>query len=462
MTQVRQREAQQILESMSVARYQMYPEYRDSGVEWLGEIPAHWDTVRLKYICHASALYGANLSANEYVNDGVRFLRTSDIDDFGNLIDANAVYVDRLTVQNYLLGDGDILLSRSGTIGRSFVYEAQKHEPSAYAGYLVRFVPNDLLVSQYAFYFTKSQAYYDWVAVNVIESTIGNLNGQKYANMPLTLPPPDEQRAITTFLDRQTAKIDALIAKKRELIAALHEQRSAIISHAVTKGLNPDAPVKDSGIEWVDSIPAHWQVQRLKFVADVRSGVAKGRKFEGVKTVELPYLRVANVQAGHIDLSDVAEIEVTVSEIERYCLKVGDVLMNEGGDYDKLGRGAVWQGQIEPCLHQNHVFAVRPYQQSLSLWITTLTLAQYARFYFMINSKQSTNLASISSRNLSEFPVIMPPQSEREQILGYIEDETRHIDRLTAKAEETIERLQEYRAALISAAVTGKIDVRGA
>ncbi|MDL1867651.1 restriction endonuclease subunit S, partial [Betaproteobacteria bacterium PRO4] len=273
-------------------------------------------------------------------------------------------------------------------------------------------------------------------------------------------PDPDEQRAITTFLDRQTAKIDALIAKKRGLIAALHEQRSAIISHAVTKGLNPDAPMKDSGIEWVDSIPAHWQVQRLKFVSDVRSGVAKGRKFEGVKTVELPYLRVANVQTGHIDLSEVAEIEVTVSEIERYSLKVGDVLMNEGGDYDKLGRGAVWQGQIEPCLHQNHVFAVRPYQQSLSLWITTLTLAQYARFYFMINSKQSTNLASISSRNLSEFPVIMPPQSEREQILGYIEDETRHIDRLTAKAEETIERLQEYRAALISAAVTGKIDVR--
>jgi type I restriction enzyme S subunit len=466
MTQVRQREAQRIFEA-AVARYQLYTEYRDSGIEWLGDIPAHWEVRRLKTIV---SLRTSNIDKKTNEDDiPVRLCNYTDVyyNDFitgdMDLMEATAT-PDQ--IQKFELKAGDVIITKDSESADDIAVAAfVPHDlEKVVCGYhlallrpLTGAVEGRYLFRAFSAYPITSQFE---IAANGI--TRYGLSQSAIGDAWFLLPPPDEQRAIAAFLDRQTAKIDALIAKKRELIAALHEKRSAIISHAVTKGLNPDAPMKDSGIEWVDTIPAHWQVQRLKFVADVRSGVAKGRKFEGVKTVELPYLRVANVQAGHIDLSDVAEIEVTVSEIERYCLKVGDVLMNEGGDYDKLGRGAVWQGQIEPCLHQNHVFAVRPYQQSLSLWITTLTLAQYARFYFMINSKQSTNLASISSRNLSEFPVIMPPQSEREQILGYIENETRHIDRLTAKAEETIERLQEYRAALISAAVTGKIDVRGA
>lgn len=463
MTQVRQREAQRIFEA-AVARYQMYPEYHDSGIAWLGEIPAHWDTIRLKLLCEINpSKFGLSNAPSDME---VTFLPMENIGENGELDLSETRELDTVASGYTHFRDGDVIIAKitpcfengKGALVRGLVNGVGFGTTELY---VLRV--KSQVIPEFIYYLTRSTNFRS-PGIAMMQGAAGQkrVRTDFIADYPVSLPPTDEQRAIATFLDRQTEKIDALIAKKRELIAALHEKRSAIISHAVTKGLNPDAPMKDSGIEWVDSIPAHWQVQRLKFVSDVRSGVAKGRKFEGVKTVELPYLRVANVQAGHIDLSDVAEIEVTVSEIERYSLKVGDVLMNEGGDYDKLGRGAVWQGQIEPCLHQNHVFAVRPYQQSLSLWITTLTLAQYARFYFMINSKQSTNLASISSRNLSEFPVIMPPQSEREQILGYIEDETRHIDRLTAKTEETIERLQEYRAALISAAVTGKIDVRGA
>ncbi len=461
MTQVRQREAQRIFEA-AVARYQMYPEYCDSGIEWLGEIPAHWDTVRLKLLCEINP--GKFGLSNAPADMEVSFLPMENIGENGELDLSEVRELDAVGNGYTHFRDDDVIIAKitpcfengKGALVRGLVNGVGFGTTELYVLRVRKQV-----IPEFIYYLTRSTSFRS-PGIAMMQGAAGQkrVRTDFIADYPVSLPPIDEQRAITTFLDRQTAKINALIAKKRELITALHEQRSAIISHAVTKGLNPDVPMKDSGIEWVDSIPAHWQVQRLKFVSDVRSGVAKGRKFEGVKTVELPYLRVANVQTGHIDLSDVAEIEVTVSEIERYSLKVGDVLMNEGGDYDKLGRGAVWQGQIEPCLHQNHVFAVRPYQQSLSLWITTLTLAQYARFYFMINSKQSTNLASISSRNLSEFPVIMPPQSEREQILGYIEDETRHIDRLSAKAEETIERLQEYRAALISAAVTGKIDVR--
>jgi type I restriction enzyme S subunit len=215
---------------------------------------------------------------------------------------------------------------------------------------------------------------------------------------------------------------------------------------------------KDSGVEWLGEIPEHWEVKRLKFIAYIQSGVAKGRDLGGRNIVELPYLRVANVQDGYLDLSDIAKITVGKDEVERYLLRAGDVLMNEGGDYDKLGRGAVWQGQIEPCIHQNHVYAVRPHKGIDPYWINTVTLTSYAKHYFILKSKQSTNLASISSTNLKELPVVIPPVSECKAIASFLDRETAKIDALIAKKERLIELLQEKRTAIISHAVTKGLD----
>ena len=215
-----------------------YPEYRDSGVEWLGAIPTQWGHSRLKHECWQSALYGANEPASSYVIDGVRFLRTSDINDSGQLCTEGAVFLPEATVCEYLLLDGDFLLSRSGTLGRSLHYESELHGPCAYAGYLVRFVPKPSLDPRFLFFYTKSRPFQDWLSVSAIQSTIGNINGQKYANLALPLPSPSEQLAIVHFLDRETAKIDALVAKKERLIELLQEKRSALITQAVTKGLD--------------------------------------------------------------------------------------------------------------------------------------------------------------------------------------------------------------------------------
>ncbi len=161
-----------------------------------------------------------------------------------------------------------------------------------------------------------------------------------------------------------------------------------------------------------------------------------------------------------MDLSDIALITVGVDEVERYSLQRGDVLMNEGGDFDKLGRGYVWDGSITPCLHQNHVFAVRPHLGVDPYWISIITLTSYAKHYFILKSKQSTNLASISGTNLKELSVLMPPEDECNAILNYIKVTTARIDALISRIREGIEKLKEYSSALISAAVTGKIDVR--
>jgi type I restriction enzyme S subunit len=206
-----------------------------------------------------------------------------------------------------------------------------------------------------------------------------------------------------------------------------------------------------------DTLPAHWQLKRLKFIARVQTGMAKGKDHADADTVEVPYLRVANVQDGYLALDDVATMAVPVADVDRYRLQPGDVLMNEGGDFDKLGRGHVWHGQIDPCIHQNHVFAVRPHGVSPA-WLNAWTGSAPAQFYFMGRAKQSTNLASISSSNVMELPVPVPPPEEQVARLVFIDRETARIDALIEKKTRFIALLREKRQALITQAVTRGLD----
>lgn len=210
---------------------------------------------------------------------------------------------------------------------------------------------------------------------------------------------------------------------------------------------------KDSGVPGLGDIPAHWSLTRLKHVAIVQTGIAKGKDNGDKETIEVPYLRVANVQDGYLKLEDVATIEISSDALARYRLQPGDVLMNEGGDFDKLGRGHVWEGQIEDCIHQNHVFAVRPISVD-SEWLNRISGSDYAQFYFMVRSKQSTNLASISSTNLMELPLVIPPASEQKAILQFLNSEIGKIDFLIFEQETLITLLAEKRLATIAHSVT--------
>jgi len=222
----------------------------------------------------------------------------------------------------------------------------------------------------------------------------------------------------------------------------------------------PYPTYKSTSVPGLEQLPAHWKMLRLKLIAEVRGGVAKGKDLSGMETVKVPYLRVANVQDGYLDLTEVEEIEIPTKEVDRYLLKAGDVLMNEGGDFDKLGRGHVWRGEVSPCIHQNHVFSVRPHSVQ-SEWLNTVSGSSYAQFFFMCHAKQSTNLASISASNLAELPVVLPPEDEQRELLAFLETETGKIDQLISEAESIISLLREHRSALINAVITGQIDVSG-
>lgn len=309
-------------------------------------------------------------------------------------------------------------------------------------------------------YLLKSSAF-----LSVLQTAVTGIRDGKsvrykdFADLVLPIPDLSVQVRIADFLDCETARIDRLIEKKRELVEKLEEKRSALSSHAVTRGLNSNVSLRHTDSPFVPLLPAHWTLPKLKQLAVVKTGITLGRKIpEGAKSVEVPYLRVANVQAGWLDLTEITTIAVLPHELEQFRLQKGDVLMNEGGDADKLGRGVIWDGQIDPCLHQNHVFAVRPREPELGEWIVLATNARHGRDYFYLNSKQSTNLASIAKSRVEQFPVPLPPKDERRAIVKHVNEKVERINRTQAKIQESIQRFRELRAALITAAVTGQID----
>ena len=434
---------------MSLPRY---AHYIDSEVSWVGQVPSGWGVAPLlgaaaeRYESNEgmkeenllSLSYGRIVQKDLGSNDG---LLPESFETYQVVRAGDVVF--RLTdLQNDKRSLRTALVGETGIITSAYLAVEPKGVESRYFSYLLRF--------------------YD--LCKVFYSMGGGLRqSMKYADvkrLPVLVPPKADQRVIADFLDRETAKIDALIAEQEKLLTLLAEKRQATISHAVTRGLNPDPPLMNSSVPWLGQVPAHWQVTRLKFVADVQTGIAKGKDVAGKDVIAVPYLRVANVQDGFLALEDIATIEIEFDQLSRYRLCSGDVLMNEGGDFDKLGRGAIWRGEIADCIHQNHVFAVRPRGVSAE-WLNQITNTRYAQFYFMGRAKQSTNLASISSTNIMELPVLLPPAEEQAEILAFIDVETGKIDALKASAEQAIGLLKERRSALISAAVTGKIDVRG-
>ena len=204
-------------------------------------------------------------------------------------------------------------------------------------------------------------------------------------------------------------------------------------------------------------VPNGWKKMSLSTVAEIRTGVAKGK--QNLKNpVELPYLRVANVQDGHIDISNIKTIQIEKGQIERYSLKAGDVLMTEGGDFDKLGRGDVWNGEISPCLHQNHVFAVRTDTSKLSPhFLAALSASRYGKSYFLGCSKRSTNLASINSTQLKEFPVLVPPLAEQNKITQILST----WDKAIATSEQLLANSQQQKKILMQQLLSGKVRFSG-
>lgn len=279
----------------------------------------------------------------------------------------------------------------------------------------------------------------------------------------ITVPVPEyaEQERIAAFLDAECAEIDAVLEKTRASIEEYKKLKQAVITQAVTKGIRGDRPMKDSGIEWIGDIPVEWRKTQLRHCAAIKSGITLGKKYEKTDSlVERPYLRVANVQDGYVDLSVLTTIEVTQDEDLKYRLHAGDVLMTEGGDRDKLGRGCVWHGEIEPCLHQNHIFAVQTSKDTLlPEFLEYLTVSDVGRSYFDVTAIKTTNLACTSSSKVLAFTIPLPSVEEQAEIVEALNTKCAGIDALIAKKQQYLTEIENYKKSLIYEYVTGKREV---
>lgn len=436
-----------------------YASYKPSGVPWLGDVPSDWSVEKLKFF--AKFVGGGTPSKDEPIYWGGEIPWVSPKDMKRPLISKTEDYITSEGLGNSpctLIPPFSVLtVVRSGILQHT-IPVALNTVPVALNQDMRAVIPDGRVDSRYLAYQIEGcqrELREEWVKQG---ATVESIEHQRMIDSRLAVPSPDEQQAIADYLDVETARIDTLIHEKDELIRLLREARSSRISELISGDGLPGAP---TGNPWAPHLPEGWELKRLKHLAQVRSGLAKGKDNGSNPTVELPYLRVANVQEGSLDLREISTMPVEVDAVERFSLMEGDVLMNEGGDYDKVGRGAVWTGEISPCLHQNHVFAVRPEERSLSEWLSAITQTQYAKFYFMNNAKQSTNLASISQANVKELPILLPPKDQREALLKKLGAELVAFDNLIAHTHDEIMLLKELRASNIADAVLGRIDVRG-
>ena len=439
-----------------------YASYKASGVAWLGDVPSHWVGKRLRD-CVEGCSNGVWGDESDGGDDDIPVIRVADFDrESRQVIEYETVRkVDCSQRESRALIPGDMLIEKSGggeqqPVGMVVSYLGP--EGAVCSNFVARMRSREGVVSRFMVYL-HAYLYASRVTGISVKQTTGiqNLNSTAYLSEACFVPPPDEQQAIADYLDAETARIDNLIREKEELIGLLREARSSRISGLVSGDGLSGNPTNNP---WAPHLPQGWELKRLKHLAQVRSGLAKGKDNGSNPTVELPYLRVANVQEGSLDLREISIMPVELDAVERFSLQEGDVLMNEGGDYDKVGRGAVWTGEIAPCLHQNHVFAVRPIDRDLSEWLAAITQTQYAKFYFMNNAKQSTNLASISQSSVKELPILLPPKKQREALLKKLGAELAAFDNLITHTQEEITLLKELRAATIADAVLGRVDVR--
>ena len=432
-----------------------YPEYKACGAEWLGEITARWLTKRLKFVTAEPLKYGANESAEGNDPNLPRFIRITDIKDDGTLHDDTFKSLPEEVARPFLLKQGDLLLALSGaTVGKTFMYR-ESWGRACQAGYLIRCRVNPAVARpEFVAYFATTASYWGWLSSVFIQATIQNVSAEKYANLLLPIPPLDEQSLIVRFLDRETSRIDVLVAKKERLIALLQEKRTALISHAVNKGLNPNAPMKDSGIPWLGQIPAHWQLGLLKRYAKIRYGL-------GQPPPELPdgppLIRATNIKSGKILEADMLRIDpAQVPESRDAILSAGEIIVVRSGAY--TGDSAIIPSRYQGAISGYDM--VVTVKEGFSPYVAWQLLSPEVRqLQFGLCCLRAAQ-PHLNAEELQATIVAVPPPNEQRVIAHFLDRETAKLDALLAKIRTSIKRLQEYRTALISAAVTGKIDVR--
>jgi len=419
---------------------------KDSGIAWIGEIAEDFEVIKLKYLCDILDQYRSPITADQ---------RNQDADVLYDYYGASGA-IDK--IDGYTIDDHVMLIGEDGANLKMrnlpLMYEVNGKAWINNHAHILK--PKSEVDFYYLFYALEALDLNTYIT----GSAQPKLSQENLKNIWIPIPRHDIQNKISMAIREKCQDIDALIEQTRASIDEYKKLKQAVITQAVTKGIRPNRPMKDSGVDWIGMVPNDWQVTKLKYFATIRSGITLGKVYPaGTKLVEYPYLRVANVQGSYTDLRDVATIAVTEEEADKYRLHYGELLMTEGGDRDKLGRGAVWHGEIDPCLHQNHVFALRTNDKLLAEYVSYLSDSTVGRDYFDVTANQSVHLASTNSTTILNFIIPYPSINEQSEIVAFLDQEISEIDTVMHSKQRLLSSLDCLKRSIINEYVTGKKEV---
>lgn len=428
------------------ASWTPYPDYRDTGADWLGRVPQHWGEKRLKY-----AVDLINDKTDD--SDGLQYIGLEQIESWtGRLIEPETPIVPDGTACRFEADD--VLFGKL----RPYLAKAYRATARGVCTAEALVLRSRDTIPDYLRYYLLTRQFIEVVDGSTYGSKMPRANWQFIGALPCVLPPPNEQYAIAAFLDRKTREIDELIEKKRRLIELLQEQRTALISHAVTKGLNPDAPTKPSGVEWLGDVPKHWDVKPLMHLTEfghkIMYGIVlPGPHFEG----GVPIVKGGDVSPERLrrELLRCTDPEIE-ARYERSRLREGDLVY--------AIRGSIGACELVPkdCAGANvtqDTAKIAPEPLLNRRWMK-YAMKSAGVFAQLEQGALGATIQGINIRDLKRCELPVPPAEEQERIASHLDGVTAHLDGLLQTVETGHARLIEYRQAMISAAVTGKIDVR--
>ena len=442
-----------------------YSAYKDSGIEWVGQIPEHWHAIRLKFLLERNdgGVWGEDLDGIE--KNATKVFRSTEINIDGSWDLTEEPEMRILSTKEKLkalLKEGDLLVTKSSGsqlhIGKTALVNKEiENLECCYSNFMQRIRPLNKEIAKYLYIFLNSQL--SRIQYNYLSNSstgLANLSADIIGEIIIPTPPPKEQQSITSYLDRKTAQMDNLIAKKERLIELLKEERTAIINQAVTKGLDPKVELKDSGIEWLDKVPKHWTLKKLKYVSRVNSVALTETTDEDY---EFCYIDISNV-----DLEDGFNVGEKISfrnapSRARRVVQKGDTIVSTVRTY--LKAITYFEDEVKDIVVSTGFAVVKPQNNFIPKFL-----------YYVLRSEKfidrvcalsvGVSYPAINSIDLSDITIWYPDdKEEQKEIIEYLDSIVLKTKIVAKRLQAEIEYLKEFRTALISEVVTGKIDVRG-
>jgi len=437
----------------TATKYKTYPKYKPSGIDWLDDIPDEWEVKNVMYQYRLKNGYA--FKTEDFVDDGVPIVKMSNLKDGRLDFESSSKIPESICLKDFEIQSGDLLIGLSGSI-ENFATAKESDLPCQLNQRVGKFLIIDGNSKKFLQYFLESKVYREQVFILSNGSTIMNVSTEQIEHLKMFVPPIEDQKSIADFLDRETAKIDEMVAKKEKMIDLLKEKRQALITHAVTKGLDPKAKLKSSGIDWLGDIPEGWEVKRLRFV--IKTNPSKQETKVNSPEIEVSFIPMEAVsEEGEIDLSTTKMIEDVIDGYTYF--RDGDVVIAKITPCFENGKGAIMHNLTNGVGFGTTEFHVLRSSNIDSKYLYLITRIYPFRAFGEVNMKGAAGQKRVPEDFIKDFSLGVPRIDEQKKIVAFLDRETAKIDGMMKKVEMQIEKLQEYRQALITSAVTGKIMV---